>query len=145
MKILKGKLMSVGENEYRKMGSSNSNTSSGRRVIPAAAPTEYCCQLSPFWASKVTQEKEKKKRPNSIPKDVPKGHMVVYVGQDLKRFVIKITLLNHPLFRALLDQAQDEYDFTTTSKLRIPCDESMFIDVIRCASLTDNRRIRFRL
>ncbi|KAJ4836990.1 hypothetical protein Tsubulata_022200 [Turnera subulata] len=46
----------------------------------------------------------------SIPKDVPKGHLVVYVGESSKRFVIKIELLKHPLFKALLDEAKDEYD-----------------------------------
>ncbi|KAE8713197.1 Indole-3-acetic acid-induced protein ARG7 [Hibiscus syriacus] len=46
---------------------------------------------------------------SSIPRDVPKGHLAVYVGEDYKRFVIKITLLKHPLFKALLDRARDEY------------------------------------
>ncbi|KAE8717012.1 DNA topoisomerase 6 subunit A-like [Hibiscus syriacus] len=70
----------------------------------------------------------------SIPEDVPKSHLVVYVGENYKRFVIKLTLLKHPLFKALLDQARDEYDFTTDSKLWIACDESFFLNVVRCAS-----------
>ncbi|CAF2362298.1 hypothetical protein BRARA_J02826 [Brassica rapa] len=75
-----------------------------------------------------------------IPHDVPKGHLVVYVGKEeesYKRFVIKITLLHDPTIRALLDQSKDEAydDFTSgDSKLCIPCDEILFLEVLRCAS-----------
>ncbi|KFK24783.1 hypothetical protein AALP_AA8G024200 [Arabis alpina] len=75
-----------------------------------------------------------------IPSDVPKGHLVVYVGKEeesYKRFVIKITLLHDPIIRALLDQSKDEVydDFTSgDSKLCIPCDETLFLEVIRSAS-----------
>ncbi|XP_004497519.1 indole-3-acetic acid-induced protein ARG7-like [Cicer arietinum] len=77
----------------------------------------------------------------SIPSDVPKGHMVVYVGENHKRYVIKIVLLHHPLFKALLDQAQEEYDFIAHSKLCIPCDEHLFLNVVRCAASPQNQRV----
>ncbi|KAF5747876.1 indole-3-acetic acid-induced protein ARG7 [Tripterygium wilfordii] len=114
MKITMGRILRRCLNRWRKTRS---------EVIPCAA-CECCCQWG-FWSS--IQEG------NSIPKDVPKGHLVVYVGENHKRFVIKVSLLKHPLFRALLDQARDEYDFSTDSKLCIPCNENLFLDVVRCA------------
>ncbi|KAL2345068.1 hypothetical protein Fmac_006353 [Flemingia macrophylla] len=88
----------------------------------------YCCE----W--EVMHEGE------SIPKDVPKGHLVVYVGEHHKRYVINITLLNHPLFKDLLDQAQDEYDFIADSKLYIPCTEHLFLNVLRRANSSHKQR-----
>ncbi|KAH7511973.1 hypothetical protein FEM48_Zijuj12G0040700 [Ziziphus jujuba var. spinosa] len=114
---MKGKFLKECINKWRNMGS---------RVTPCSG-CEYCCHCQwAFWPSMHED--------NSIPKDVPKGHLVVYVGEKSKRFVIKISLLNHPLFQALLDQAREEYDFNAHSKLCIPCDENLFLDVVRCAS-----------
>ncbi|TQE13112.1 hypothetical protein C1H46_001196 [Malus baccata] len=121
--MMKGKFVRVCANKWRKIGSGGS--------IPSSTCCENCCQW-PLWPS--MQEE------NSIPKDVPKGHLVIYVGENHKRFVIKITLLNHPLFKALLDQAQEEYDYNADSKLYIPCDESLFLDIVCCASSPDDHR-----
>ncbi|XP_068317095.1 indole-3-acetic acid-induced protein ARG7-like [Pyrus communis] len=121
--MMKGKFVRVCGNKWRKIGSGGS--------IPSSTCCENCCQW-PLWPS--MQEE------NSIPKDVPKGHLVIYVGENHKRFVIKITLLNHPLLKALLDQAQEEYDYNADSKLYIPCDESLFLDIVRCASSPDDHQ-----
>nr|GLL36308.1 auxin-responsive protein SAUR50-like [Ipomoea trifida] len=107
------------------------------RVKPLAGSTdEWCCKCGCWnWASASVHEKER------IPKDVPKGHFVVYVGEYQKRFVIKIGLLNHPLFKALLDRTQEEqvYDLGADSKFWIPCEEELFISVVRCATPTPSR------
>ncbi|KAL8152821.1 hypothetical protein V2J09_010581 [Rumex salicifolius] len=112
------------ESKWRKMES---------RALPCMSSTdsgecnELIC-LCPFLhhLQKLSSNKNpSKKSDDKIPKDVPKGHVVVYVGQSLKRYVIKITILEHPLFRALLDQARDELGFTANSKLWIPCEENI--------------------
>ncbi|WOH06090.1 hypothetical protein DCAR_0625513 [Daucus carota subsp. sativus] len=103
-------------NKWQKMGNS----------VAPTADCDNCCQWA-LWRFRHQEEED------YIPRDVPKGHLVVYVGKDYKRYVIRITLLDNPLFKALLDQAREEYDFTATSKLWIPCDEDVFLSVLRCA------------
>ncbi|KAG9445641.1 hypothetical protein H6P81_011769 [Aristolochia fimbriata] len=50
-----------------------------------------------------------------------------------RRFVIRVAFLDHPLFKALLDRAREEYNFCSRdSRLCIPCDETIFLNVLRC-------------
>lgn len=131
----KGKFMEACVNKWLKKGSS---------VLPCATACEYCYQRG-CWSSMHQHHRmhhdHEDEVDSSIPKDVPKGHLVVYVGENHKRYVIKISLLKHPLFKALLDQAQDMYDFTTESKLCIPCEENTFLEVVRCASSPQSRKM----
>ncbi|KAL1332013.1 auxin-responsive protein SAUR50-like [Arachis duranensis] len=124
-------------NKCKKMGS---------KVIPCTTVSDSCdqCYLKKYTNLWPSSSNSLDKR-CSIPNDVPKGHLVVYVGEEHKRFVIKVALLHHPLFRALLDQAQEEYDFIADSKLCIPCDEHIFLSVLRCASSPQNDRVCFCL
>ncbi|XAR72743.1 hypothetical protein NMG60_11019484 [Bertholletia excelsa] len=62
--------------------------------------------------------------------DVPKGHFAVYVGENLRRFVIPISYLNHPLFQDLLHWTEEEFGFEHPSGgLTIPCSEDYFISL----------------
>ncbi|KAJ8647286.1 auxin-responsive protein SAUR32-like protein [Cinnamomum micranthum f. kanehirae] len=58
---------------------------------------------------------------------VKKGWLAVRVGLEdeeggsHRRFVIPISYLYHPLFKRLLEKAQEIYGFHTTGPLRLPC------------------------
>lgn len=67
----------------------------------------------------------------AILRDVPRGHTVVYVGEEMRRYVVRVSCLDHPLFRELLDRARDEYDFAgADARLCLPCDEDIFLGVL---------------
>lgn len=72
------------------------------------------------------------------PSDVPAGHVVVAVGTTCKRFVIRTTYLNHAVFKKLLIQAEEEYGFTNSGPLTIPCDESLFEEILRYLDSTES-------
>ncbi|RWR76808.1 putative SAUR-like auxin-responsive protein family [Cinnamomum micranthum f. kanehirae] len=61
---------------------------------------------------------------------VPKGHLPVYVGEEMERFVVKAKLLNHPMFLELLNQSEREYGYEQQGVLRIPCRVSVFEQVL---------------
>ncbi|KAJ0025667.1 auxin-induced protein 6B-like [Pistacia vera] len=75
---------------------------------------------------------------NRIPSDVPAGHVAVCVGSSYRRFVVRATYLNHPVFKKLLVQAEEEYGFTSQGPLAIPCDESVFEEVLRFISRSES-------
>jgi len=62
--------------------------------------------------------------------DVPKGYLAVYVGEEMKRFVIPISHLNQPSFQELLNQAEEQFKYDhPMGGLTIPCREEMFLDI----------------
>ncbi|KAI7744704.1 hypothetical protein M8C21_019521 [Ambrosia artemisiifolia] len=58
--------------------------------------------------------------------DVPKGHFVVYVGDNRSRYVVPISFLSRPEFQSLLHQAEEEFGFDHDMGLTIPCQEQVF-------------------
>lgn len=73
--------------------------------------------------------------------NVPKGHIVVYVGEaQKKRFVVPISYLNHPSFVDLLNRAEEEFGYNhPMGGLTIPCKEEAFI------TLTSQLRASWRI
>ena len=76
-------------------------------------------------------------RPSAAPSDVPAGHVAVCVGASCKRFVVRATYLNHPIFKNLLVEAEEAYGFKNSGPLTIPCDEAVFEEIIRVVSISD--------
>ncbi|KAL6207526.1 PREDICTED: auxin-induced protein 15A [Fragaria vesca subsp. vesca] len=61
-----------------------------------------------------------------LPLDVPKGHFVVYVGENRSRYIVPISFLTRPEFQSLLHQAEEEFGFDHDMGLTIPCEEEAF-------------------
>ncbi|XP_058216743.1 auxin-induced protein 15A-like [Rhododendron vialii] len=61
-------------------------------------------------------------------KRAPKGHFVVYAGEEMRRFVVPISYLKVPIFKQLLDEAAEEYGFQhSQGGIVLPnCHESTF-------------------
>ncbi|GAU22110.1 hypothetical protein TSUD_310140 [Trifolium subterraneum] len=62
--------------------------------------------------------------------NVPKGYLAVYVGEEMKRFVIPTSYLNQPSFQNLLSQAEEEFGYDhSMGGLTIPCTEEIFLHI----------------
>jgi len=65
-----------------------------------------------------------------LPLDVPKGHFVVYVGENRSRYIVPISILSSPEFQTLLQQAEEEFGFDHDMGLTIPCEEVVFQSIL---------------
>ncbi|XP_061369057.1 protein SMALL AUXIN UP-REGULATED RNA 12 [Gastrolobium bilobum] len=66
------------------------------------------------------------------PLDVPKGYLAVYVGPELRRFIIPTSYLGHSLFKVLLEKAAEEFGFDHSGGLTIPCEIETFKYLLKC-------------
>ncbi|KAI3730367.1 hypothetical protein L1987_61537 [Smallanthus sonchifolius] len=90
-------------------------------------------QMLRRWRKKAAMTSRK-----CIPSDVPAGHVAVCVGSNCRRFVVRATYLNHPVFKKLLVQAEEEFGFSHSGPIAIPCDEYLFEEIIRSLSGSGN-------
>lgn len=63
-------------------------------------------------------------------KVAPKGCFSVYVGSEKQRFVVRTELVNHPLFKILLDDAEMEYGYSSEGPILLPCEVDLFYKVL---------------
>ncbi|KAF8405787.1 hypothetical protein HHK36_007865 [Tetracentron sinense] len=67
-----------------------------------------------------------KKQEHGGRRRAPKGHFVVYVGSEMKRFVVPTSYLKNPIFQQLLEKAAEEFGFDKQKSIVLPCDEPTF-------------------
>ncbi|XP_058734169.1 auxin-responsive protein SAUR71-like [Vicia villosa] len=77
---------------------------------------------------KLSEKCHKKQKDNT--KKAPNGCLCVYVGPERQRFVIKIKIFNHPLFKTLLEGVENEYGYRNDGPLWLPCHVDMFCEAL---------------
>ncbi|GAU32275.1 hypothetical protein TSUD_62910 [Trifolium subterraneum] len=71
-----------------------------------------------------------KRASSSKAANVPKGYLAVYVGEEMKRFVIPLSYLNNTSIQELLSQAEEQYGYDhPMGGITIPCREDIFLDI----------------
>ncbi|KAL5201532.1 hypothetical protein ABZP36_035886 [Zizania latifolia] len=58
------------------------------------------------------------------------GCFSVYVGERRQRFVVRTESVNHPLFRPLLEEAEEAFGHAAAGPLQLPCDAVAFARVL---------------
>lgn len=71
---------------------------------------------------------------------VPRGSFAVYVGEEMRRFVIPTEYLGHWAFAELLREAEEEFGFRHEGALRIPCDVDSFQGILRIVQQQGSRK-----
>ncbi|KAJ3675810.1 hypothetical protein LUZ60_004852 [Juncus effusus] len=87
------------------------------------------------------------------------GCFTVCVGPSKERFIVRTECLNHPLFQALLEEAENEFGFASDGPVELPCDVEGFEEVMlemeqaldsptnspRCSSFNNKSPYRYGL
>ncbi|RCV12410.1 hypothetical protein SEVIR_2G278000v4 [Setaria viridis] len=94
---------------------------------------------------KLTAAMEKGRRPGLITKTLDRcrsarrskpqpapavGCFTVCVGAGRQRFVVRTECVNHRLFRALLEEAEEAFGYAAAGPLALPCDADAFVRVL---------------
>ncbi|XP_050378669.1 auxin-responsive protein SAUR71-like [Argentina anserina] len=78
----------------------------------------------------ITGSTTSERKKNKAGRVAPAGSFSVYVGPEKQRFVVKTEFANHPLFKALLEDAAMVYGYRNDGPLLLPCDVDLFYDVL---------------
>ncbi|KAL6201875.1 hypothetical protein ACLB2K_025587 [Fragaria x ananassa] len=114
-----------------------------RRLSRVADSSQYCLLRSDSSSaaaasgssSRTRRVLKLRRRKSSSETGVPEGHVPVYVGDEMERFVVSAELLNHPVFVELLNKSAQEYGYEQRGVLRIPCHVVLFERVLEALRL----------
>ncbi|XP_062115751.1 auxin-responsive protein SAUR71 [Humulus lupulus] len=117
-----------------------------RRLSRVADSSQYCLLRSdgsaaasatrrPLRTESLRVKLRRRSSSTPAPAVVPEGHVPVYVGDEMERFVVSAELLNHPVFVELLDKSAQEYGYEQKGVLRIPCHVLVFERVLEALRL----------
>ncbi|XP_076908794.1 auxin-responsive protein SAUR66-like [Bidens hawaiensis] len=70
--------------------------------------------------------------------NTPRGSFAVYVGVERSRFVIPRRFINLPVFKSLLNQAEDEFGYPTGGFV-LPCDIVFFKKLLKVLEKDERR------
>ncbi|CAH2072257.1 unnamed protein product [Thlaspi arvense] len=106
-------------------------------IPPLAAGKEAAEMIAPainkrLLAVKNCDSDEENCQSPEHPADVPKGYLAVYIGPELRRFIIPTSYLSHSLFKVLLEKAEEEFGFDQSGALTIPCEVETFKYLLKC-------------
>jgi SAUR family protein len=101
-------------------------------VAPAIPPLVVRRLRRTETAESVSDDESCGHSPEPPPPDVPRGYCPVYVGAEQRRFVIPTGYLAHPVFRLLLEKAEEEFGFQHQGALAIPCETEAFKYILQC-------------
>uniref|UniRef100_A0A1D1YNV3 Auxin-induced protein X10A n=1 Tax=Anthurium amnicola TaxID=1678845 RepID=A0A1D1YNV3_9ARAE len=101
-----------------------------RHLLPGDETTLGDYLLPSHWRQKKQQQEEQQGEAKGWWERPPKGHLVVYVGRKdvdpVYRALVPVIYFNHPLFGALLREAEEEFGFHHPGGITIPCPISDF-------------------
>ncbi|XP_010240728.1 auxin-induced protein X10A [Brachypodium distachyon] len=61
---------------------------------------------------------------------VPRGYIAVYVGAEERRFMVHVSYLCQPAFRALMELAAEVFGFGLAGGLHFSCREEEFLAIV---------------
>ncbi|PIN10370.1 hypothetical protein CDL12_17036 [Handroanthus impetiginosus] len=105
-----------------------------RKLSKVADSSQYCLLRSQSRSPRRTELFRKRSG------GVPEGHLPVYVGEEMERFVVSAELLNHPIFVKLLNKSAQEYGYEQQGVLRIPCHVFLFERVLEALRIGGEAR-----
>ncbi|KAK9057097.1 hypothetical protein SSX86_024464 [Deinandra increscens subsp. villosa] len=98
--------------------------------VADSSPYSLLRSESPAAAARFSQSFRTPKLKSRRSGAVPEGHLPIYVGDEMQRFVVSAHLLNHPIFINLLNRSAQEYGYEQKGVLRIPCHVFVFEQVL---------------